>query len=107
MKNIGLYKIGGGQGSVIKECFEGTIEEFQEWLEDRECDMFGWIEHSQDYTLPWHNGHFCKYETDEEMTISQHGVDEKDMHIDSMIIWWENDFDENNEEFYRFGIYLN
>lgn len=37
--------------------------------------------------------------------ISEHMVNEEDIVIDTMIVWWEKDFDENNEEFYRFGIY--
>ena len=103
MENIGEYHITGGTGTVIKECFKGTVEDLQEFIEDIKSGMCGWVENGQDYSLPWHDGEFCKYYTDAEITKSQFDMSEDEIDEDETVIWFEKNIDEDNEEFYLFG----
>ena len=104
MKNIGKYHVTGGTGTIIDDCYKGTLADLQEFIEEVKGEMCGWVESGQDYSLAWHDGEFCKYYTDIEATKRQFGMGEDEINEDETIIWFERNIDENNEEFYLFGV---
>lgn len=78
MQTIHNYKIGGGTGDILEIAYQGTKEEFKEWLEDIRANMLGETFIGDAFQLAWHSGDFHEIYNENQTTTVLFVDDGKD-----------------------------
>ena len=108
-KVIKDYTIPGGFGTKIKEAHLGFVEDLNEFKNDIECNLQGWVDWEDERTLAWNNGKFQTAVVDYEATLQEYGEEavlELDKENEQYVIIWFDEIgrDDNNESIYIYGI---